>query len=76
MVSCLTLTGAVAFGNAAFGPGSGLIYFDDVGCIGNEQTVFDCSNSGVGNNDCDHSEDAGVRCLPSKSARCLLSAKS
>ena len=62
-----TLTGAVAFGSAAFGPGSGLIYFDEVGCTGSEQTVFNCSNNGIGNNDCDHSEDAGVRCIPSKS---------
>ena len=66
-MSSLTLTGAVAFGSAAFGPGSGLIYFDDVGCTGSEQTVFDCSNSGIGNNNCGHSNDAGVRCIPSES---------
>lgn len=36
------------------------ILLDDLQCNGNEVSLLDC----IGNftNDCDHSEDAGVRC--------------
>ena len=54
--------GAVAFGNAEFGEGIGTIVFDDVACTGEETNITECSHSGLGVNDCDHSEDAGVRC--------------
>uniref|UniRef100_A0A3P9D2W4 SRCR domain-containing protein n=1 Tax=Maylandia zebra TaxID=106582 RepID=A0A3P9D2W4_9CICH len=48
--------------NAFFGEGTGEIWLDDVICSGSEDFLTDCPNSGFGNHDCDHSEDASVIC--------------
>ncbi|NWR58037.1 DMBT1 protein, partial [Bucorvus abyssinicus] len=45
-----------------FGPGSDLIWMDEVQCGGTELALSDCTHSGWGEQDCDHSEDAGVTC--------------
>ena len=45
-----------------FGAGSGLIFLDDVICLGNESSLLDCAYGRRGSHSCDHSEDAGVRC--------------
>jgi deleted-in-malignant-brain-tumors protein 1 len=50
------------YGNAYFGSGTGTILMDDVDCTGNEATLGSCNFGGYGNNDCDHTEDAGVSC--------------
>ena len=47
---------------ATFGPGSGGLVLDDVKCVGNEESIFDCPHGGMGKSDCTHNEDAGVRC--------------
>ena len=52
----------VALGRAYFGSSSGAIYLDSVVCNGSEGTLLQCTASPIGVHNCDHSEDAGVRC--------------
>lgn len=57
------VTAAVeTFGMATFGEGTGPIWLDDVTCSGLENKLLDCYSNGLGENNCDHTEDAGVRC--------------
>ncbi|XP_041472113.1 deleted in malignant brain tumors 1 protein-like isoform X3 [Lytechinus variegatus] len=61
----LGFEGAIgAPGSAEFGIGSGPIQLDDVGCSGNEETIFDCYHRPIGEHNCAHNEDAGVVCIP------------
>ena len=64
---CLLLTqslsvGSVAVGGAYFGSGSGDILLDNVVCRGTESSLLECNTNPIGQHNCDHSEDAGVRC--------------
>ena len=46
-----------------YGEGTGPIWLDDVWCLGNEQDIFACSHSGIGNHNCLYGVDASVECL-------------
>ena len=47
---------------AAFGEGSGPIWYDHVNCNGSEASLTQCAHRGLGVHDCDHWQDAGVIC--------------
>ncbi|KAJ8031269.1 Deleted in malignant brain tumors 1 protein [Holothuria leucospilota] len=55
-----------AVGSAAFGQGVGEIWLDNVSCTGSESNIGLCESSGWGIHNCEHHEDAGVRCELSK----------
>ena len=52
----------MALGGAYFGSGSGDILMDNVVCRGTESTLLQCNTNTIGQHNCNHSEDAGVRC--------------
>ena len=47
---------------AFFGSGSGPIFLDNVVCRGTESSLLECRINPIRQHNCDHSEDAGVRC--------------
>ena len=57
-----SIVDAVPFRNAFYGNGSGTIFLDNVICQGTESSLLDCTTNPIGEHNCDHSEDAGVRC--------------
>ena len=55
--------GAIPVRNAAFGEGSGSILLDNLICEGHESSLLECvAIDQLGVHNCEHSEDAGVRC--------------
>ena len=49
--------------NAAFSEGIGSILLDNLMCEGHESSLLDCmASEDIGTHNCEHSEDAGVRC--------------
>ncbi|KAM3603145.1 uncharacterized protein V6R79_017242 [Siganus canaliculatus] len=47
---------------AFFGQGKEEIWLDDVQCAGHESSILKCEHRAFGENNCGHSEDAGVIC--------------
>ncbi|CAG2225442.1 unnamed protein product [Mytilus edulis] len=56
------LKSVTAYGNAAFGEGSGSIMLDDLNCNGYENDISQCSPRRWNHHNCGHSEDASVSC--------------
>ena len=57
--------GATALSRSHFGEGVGPILLDELRCRGDEERLLDCNSNVIGDNDCSHSEDAAVTCIPS-----------
>ena len=57
--------GATSFSGAFYDEGTGPIWLDNVRCVGNESRLTRCPANSIGDHDCGHYEDAGVRCLSS-----------
>ena len=53
---------ALSFSVAYFGKGTGPIWLGDIQCSGNEQFLVNCTKTAIGVHNCEHVEDAGVRC--------------
>ena len=58
------ITDSIPVRKAAFGEGQNHpILLDQLMCTGSESSLLDCpAGEVIGSNNCDHSEDAGVRC--------------
>ena len=54
----------IALKNGAefFGSGLDQIWLDNSICDGDESSLLDCNTNSIGQHNCNHSEDAGVRC--------------
>ncbi len=68
LIVYLLIKGTVAFRGAVFGEGSGPIFMDRYECSEGEDRFLDCATPPLGVHSCDHSSDAGVKCI----GECLL----
>ena len=46
-----------------FSQGTGPIFFDELACDGDEESVLECGGSAPGLYTCTHSQDAAIRCI-------------
>ena len=57
-------THSIPLRGAVFGDGRGPIFLESLGCSGTESMLSGCSlESPVGVHTCEHSQDAGVKCI-------------
>ena len=60
----ILLAGSKSYSDAHFGRGSGVIWLDNLHCVGMESDLFNCTHDGIGvySYHCSHDDDAGVEC--------------
>ncbi|CAH1779950.1 unnamed protein product, partial [Owenia fusiformis] len=46
----------------SLGGGIGDIWLDDMGCVGTETSLFECTHRSWGDHNCKHGEDVGIAC--------------
>lgn len=65
MIVYYNIVGALTVDTSVFGGGVGQIWLYSVQCAGSESRLVECvsTSQATGNYRCDHSQDAGVRCL-------------
>ena len=54
-----------------FGPGSGTVWLDNVGCSGSESSLLDCNHGSLGVDTCEHSKDIGIICKSEMKTSCI-----
>ena len=52
-----------------FGRGVGIIFLDDVECVGNETSLLNCTYLGIGVSNCRHREDVSLLCQGEKEGK-------
>lgn len=52
-----------------FGRGVGIIFLDDVECVGNEPSLLNCTHIGIGVSNCQHREDVSLLCQGEKEGK-------
>ena len=63
------IKGAMAL-NMGFTSGAGQIWLSQVDCRGTEDRLVDCPANPLGQNNCFHFEDVGVRCRQNSTQPC------
>ena len=62
-VLLIIFLGTEAFRGAFFGEGTGPIFLERYDCNEGEDRFLDCALPPIGVHSCDHSSDAGVKCI-------------
>ena len=57
-------------GGAAYEQGQGIIFLDELRCLGNENSLKDCTHNGIGVSNCGHNEDVSLICSTPSMPEC------
>ncbi|CAI9722756.1 serine protease svh-1-like isoform X3 [Octopus vulgaris] len=52
----------IALPGGTYGKGNGIIWYDEINCFGDEDSIEFCEGNPKGEHDCDHTEDVGIQC--------------
>ena len=58
--------GLIMHNSSEYGPGTGNILLDDLGCNGTEKNLSDCQHNEINSHNCYHTKDVGIFCNKSK----------